>query len=158
MRTLVQTASSEPQAPVCLTYVGRTRLSHPLPGSLGRTQCSRNAPKCFDLIQIKLKTGEPRELCVDREAFPSTTPFWGTSVAQLVKRPTSAQVMISQFVGSSPTSGSVLPAQSLEPASDSVSPYLSAPPLFMLYPSNINIKKKKHKKPYTILKLVLKKK
>ena len=35
--------------------------------------------------------------------------------------PTSAQVMISQFVSSSPTSGSVLTAQSLEPASDSVS-------------------------------------
>ena len=58
--------------------------------------------------------------------------FWGTWVAQLVKRPTSAQVMISQFVGSSPASGSVLTAHSLEPASDSVSPSLSAPPPFML--------------------------
>ena len=53
-------------------------------------------------------------------------------VAQWVERLTSAQVMISQFVGLSPALGSVLPAQSLEPASDSVSPYLSAPPLFML--------------------------
>ena len=42
--------------------------------------------------------------------------FRGTWVAQLVKRPTSAQVMISWFVSSSPTSGSVLTAQSLEPA------------------------------------------
>ena len=41
-------------------------------------------------------------------------------VAQSVKHPTSAQVMISRFVGSSHTSGSVLTAQSLEPASDSV--------------------------------------
>ena len=49
-------------------------------------------------------------------------------MAQSVKHPTSAQVMISQFVSSSPTSGSVLTAQSLEPASDSVSPSLSAPP------------------------------
>ena len=48
-------------------------------------------------------------------------------MAQSVKRPTSAQVMISQSVGSSPTSGSVLTAQSLEPASDSVSPSLSDP-------------------------------
>ena len=56
----------------------------------------------------------------------------GTWVAQLVKRPTSAQVMILQFVGSSPVSGSVLTAQSLEPASDSVSPSLSAPPLLAL--------------------------
>ena len=46
----------------------------------------------------------------------------GAWVAQSVERPASAQVMISQFVGSSPASGSVLMAQSLEPASDSVSP------------------------------------
>ena len=43
-----------------------------------------------------------------------------------VERPTSAQV-----VGSSPASGSVLTAQSREPASDSVSPSLSAPPPLM---------------------------
>ena len=53
-------------------------------------------------------------------------------VAQSGKRPTSAQVMISQSVGSSPTSGSVLTARSLKPASHSVSPSLSAPPLLML--------------------------
>ena len=46
----------------------------------------------------------------------------------LSKCPTSAQVMILQFVSSSPASGSVLTAQSLEPALDSVSPSLSAPP------------------------------
>ena len=56
----------------------------------------------------------------------------GTWVPQLVERLTSAQVMISQFVGLSPTSGSVLTAQNLQPASDSVSPSLSAPPLFTL--------------------------
>ena len=44
-----------------------------------------------------------------------------------LKHPTLAQVMVSRFVGSSPTSGSVLTAQSLEPASDSVSPSLSDP-------------------------------
>ena len=50
-------------------------------------------------------------------------------MAQSVKRLTSAQVMISGFMGSSPASGSVLTAQSLEPASDSVffSLSLSAP-------------------------------
>ena len=48
-------------------------------------------------------------------------------MTQLVKRPTSAQVTISQFVGSSPALGSVLTAQSLDPASDSVSVSLSAP-------------------------------
>ena len=46
-------------------------------------------------------------------------------MAQLVKHLTSAQLMILQFVGLSPTLGSVLTAQSLEPASDSVSPSLS---------------------------------
>ena len=57
---------------------------------------------------------------------------WGAWVAQSVKHLTSAQVMISQLVGSSPTLGSVLTAQSLEPALDSVSPSLPAPPLLML--------------------------
>ena len=42
-------------------------------------------------------------------------------MAQSVGRPPSAQVMISRLMGSSPTSGSALTAQSLEPASDSVS-------------------------------------
>ena len=53
----------------------------------------------------------------------------GRLVAQWVKRPTLAQVTISRFVNSSPTSGSVLTAQSLKPASDSVSASLSAPSL-----------------------------
>ena len=49
---------------------------------------------------------------------------WGAWVAQSVGQPTSAQVMISRSVSSSPASGSVLTAQSLEPVSDSVSPSL----------------------------------
>ena len=48
---------------------------------------------------------------------------------------TSAQVMISRFMGSSPASGSVLTAQSVEPALESVFPFLSAPPLLTLCPS-----------------------
>ena len=42
-------------------------------------------------------------------------------MAQSVERLTSAQVMISRFMSSSPVLGSVLPAQSPEPASDFVS-------------------------------------
>ena len=53
-------------------------------------------------------------------------------MAQSVARPTLAQVVISWFMSSSPVSGSLLTAQSPEPASDSVSPSLSAPPLLML--------------------------
>ena len=71
----------------------------------------------------------------------------GTWVAQSVKRLISARVMISQSASSSPTSGSVLTAQSLEPALDSVSPSLSAPPLLMLCLSlSQKLKKKKFKK------------
>ena len=58
--------------------------------------------------------------------------YWGTRVAQWVERPTSAQVMLSQSVSLSPVSSSVLTAQSLEPASDSVSLSLSALSLLML--------------------------
>ena len=54
--------------------------------------------------------------------------FRGSWVAQSFKCWTSAQVIISRLVSSSPAWGSVLTAQSLEPDSDSVFPSLSAPP------------------------------
>ena len=57
---------------------------------------------------------------------------WGAWVAQSVGQPTLAQVMISQSVSLSPSSGSVLTTQSLKPVWDSVSPSLSDPPPFML--------------------------
>ena len=70
-------------------------------------------------------------------------------MAQSVRHLTSAQVVILQFVGSSPALGSVLTAQSLEPASDSMSPSLSpcvSPAhalslCFSLSLSKINVKK-----------------
>ena len=52
-------------------------------------------------------------------------------MAQSVRRPTLAQVMISQFVSSRPVWSSVLTAQTLELSSDSVSPLLSLPLLRM---------------------------
>ena len=64
--------------------------------------------------------------------------FRGAWVAQSVKGLTLAQVTISRFVGSIPASGSVLTAQSLEPALDfvslslSLSLSLSAPPRLTL--------------------------
>ena len=62
----------------------------------------------------------------------------------MVKRWTSAQVMISLLVSLSPTSVSVLTAQSLEPALASVYPSLSLPlPCSnSVWLSKINIKKK----------------
>ena len=62
----------------------------------------------------------------------------GAGVAQLVKHSALAQVMISRSMGLSPMSGSVLTSQSLEPASDPVSPSLCAPPPL----SKINKQKK----------------
>ena len=59
-------------------------------------------------------------------------------MSQSVERPTSAQVMISLLVSSSLAWGSVLTAQSLQPALDSVSPSLSAPPLLALCLSKLN--------------------
>ena len=52
----------------------------------------------------------------------------GCLVAQSVKCLTSDEVMISQSLSSSPMSSSVLTAQSLKPASDSVSHSLFVPP------------------------------
>ena len=71
-------------------------------------------------------------------------------MAQSVKCLTLAQVMISRFVSSSPALGYVLTARRLEPASDSVSTSLSAPPPIMLCLSlknkqTLKIKKKKIK-------------
>ena len=54
----------------------------------------------------------------------------GACVAQSVKCLTSAQVMISKFMGLRPASGSVLTAWSLEPVSDSVCPSLCPSPAF----------------------------
>ena len=78
---------------------------------------------------ILLKTTEIRSIYITvKKNLPRDT--W---MAQSVKCPmTSAQVMISQCVSSSPVSSSELTAQSLKPASDSVSPSLSAPPLLSL--------------------------
>ena len=66
-------------------------------------------------------------------------------MAQSVEHPTLAQVMTSQFVSSNPASGSVLTAQSLEPALDSVSPSPFAPPLLVLCLSLSKISIKKFK-------------
>ena len=77
--------------------------------------------------------GRDFENKMHHQPLQSTLEIRGAWVAPSVGRPTSAQVMISQFVGSSPVSGSGLTARSLEPASDSGSPSLSAPPPLVPY-------------------------
>ena len=66
-----------------------------------------------------------------RQKINKKENIWDTRMAQSVKHPSAAQVMISWFVSSNPRLGSVLTAQSLEPASDSVFPSLPAPPLLV---------------------------
>ena len=87
-----------------------------------------------EAAEIEIKDSVPFIIAPKTIKYPGTNltkevkksiESWGAWVAQSVKRPTSAQVMISWLVSSSPASGSVLTAQSLEPVSDSVSPSLS---------------------------------
>ena len=85
----------------------------------------QNVPK----FSNHLASVESREKVEERLKISQDRDAW---VAQSVERPTSAQVMISQYVGSSPALGSVLTAQILEPASDSVAHSESVPPPLML--------------------------
>ena len=68
--------------------------------------------------------------------------FRGAWVSQSVERPTWAQVTISRSVSSSPASGSVLTAQRLEPALDSVSPPHPNPPLNVCLFLSLSLKNK----------------
>ena len=100
---------------------------------------SRSSTPYFSLCQAIDKSGASLEVpTIHVAASIEKEGLWGTWMAQPVKRLTLVQVMISRFVSSSPESGSVLTSQSLEPASDPVSPSLSAPPLLMLCLSIIN--------------------
>ena len=113
----------------------------------GLASCPRCAQRqrCLDLRWAALVTPDSAHVCVQWDKCGTSwkhspdpisllfkTHSRGAWVAQSLERLTSAQVMISRSVSSSPESGSGLMAQSLEPASDSVSPSLSAPPPFML--------------------------
>ena len=95
------------------------------------------------IIGVKVKEQELfLNITVSEYVLLKIARYRGVWVAPSVKRPTLAQVMISWSVSLRPAWGSVLTAQSLEPASDSVSPSLSAPPRLMLCLSKINIRKK----------------
>ena len=80
---------------------------------------------CLGLVSHSLCPSLPLSLS---NIFFLKVNFRGTWVAQSVKGPTSAQVMTSQFVSSSPALGSVLTARSLKSTSDSVSPSLCSSP------------------------------
>ena len=74
---------------------------------------------------FKAKSGFTENKQTNNQTSIKTDKPRGAWVARSVKGLTSAQVMFSQFMGSRSASASVLTAQSLEPASDSVSPSLS---------------------------------
>ena len=106
--------------------ISRSVSSSPASGSVLTAQSLEPA---WDSVSPSLSLPLPRSRSL---SVSKINKHWGAWVAHSVKCPTSSQVMISQLVGSSPASGSVLTAQSLEPASDSGSPSLAAPPLLML--------------------------
>ena len=110
--------------------VGRARVGDEAVGEGCGFLChvSLRPSKCYDLIFILERSLYGAER-IRKHRNRRSRRLW---VAQSVKRLTSTQVMISWFVSSSPSSCSMLTAQSLEPASDSVSPSLSAPPLLVL--------------------------
>ena len=81
--------------------------------------------------------------CLYKVSAVKQTLHIGVWVAQSIEWPILAQVMISRFMGLSPCWG--CHADSLEPASDSVSPSFSAPPLLALCISHsLSLKNNKH--------------
>ena len=99
--------------------------------------CLRNINTC-GIAFLSSKAFSPGGWCTADSTylcqlnFPKVLLPRGAWVAQSVKRLTSAQVMVSHSVSSSPALGSVPSVQSLELASGSVSPSLSAPPQLAL--------------------------
>ena len=84
------------------------------------------AARDLDHINYSILHSEHQQQFLWLYASHKSYNVWGAWVALSVERLTLGQVMISRFTSSSPASGSLLTAQSLEPASDSASPYLSA--------------------------------
>ena len=97
------------------------------PHTHNKHQIFKNTSLLYVLIKL------PFSIVPTVEGKTEVVPYsFKVQSLQSVKHPTSAQVAISRSVSSSPASGSGLTAQSLEPASDSVSPSRSDPPPFML--------------------------
>ena len=118
---MAQSVEHPTSTPVMISvFVGSSPAS-------GSVLTARSLEPASDSVSPSLSALPQLVLCLSK-----INKHWGTWVAQSVLRPTSAQVMISQFVSSSPASGSVLTARSLEPASGSVSPSLCYSPAHAL--------------------------
>ena len=109
--------------PPCFVVISYTAQSH------------KEVWPCASAHRVALGTPAQADLKLDGQGIPllgvkratKIVSTWGAWVAQLVERPTLAQVMILRTVGSRPASSSALTAQSMKPDSDSVSPSLSLP-------------------------------
>ena len=128
-------AGSGPLSLLCLPP--RSLSSHS--DFLAAFRYSRHAVTSGPLHRLLCPTSPPAYPLVHPLQVPAQNCLLGGGggggcawVAQLAKCPTLAQVISSQLVGWNPASGSVLTAQSPEPASDSVSPSL---PLSLPLPS-----------------------
>ena len=111
---------------VCLSdLTGMSDPCHTGFSSIGQAEAFMPAPSIRSWLKGHLSREALRTLSKEISS-------WDAWVAQSVEHLTSGQVMISQFMGSSATSGSGPTARSLEPALDSVYPSLSAPPLLAL--------------------------
>ncbi|KAF0872644.1 MYCD protein, partial [Crocuta crocuta] len=119
--------SNTPLSPIKNSFSGQTGVSPLKPGPLPSNLDDLKVEdlKHTALVQLNCAVRQGTEILETKHLRKAGAG--GTWVAQLVKHLTSAQVMISQFLSSSPASGSVLTARSLEPVSDSVSPSLSLP-------------------------------
>ena len=110
--------------------------------TLGSVLTARSLEPASDSMSPSLSVPPLLVLCLSL-SLSKINKHLGHLVAQSVEHLTSAQIMISRCLSSSPSSRSGLTAQSLEPASDSVSPTLSAPLLLTLLSFSLKSKIKK---------------
>ena len=113
---------------------------HDLSSSRTLNQLSHpGAPVTWNIVSI-YEDSENKEVATKKKKNLIQEPG---CLSRLNKHLTSGQVMISQSVNLSPTSGSVLTAQSLEPALGSMSLSLSAlPPLMLCLSICLSLKNK----------------
>ena len=114
--TISRSVSSSPALGSGLTAQSLEPVSDSVSSSLSLT-LPRSCSVSLSVSKLKIK--------IKKIFLKKWLRWWDAWEAKSVKCPTSAQVMISRSVGLSPASGSVLTAQSLEPASYCGSPSLS---------------------------------
>ena len=115
--------------PVCAQLDQKCSISNqPIPKHQATFSLGFLTPNEVDNVALGNKTFS---ICLSLVIYPIKA-FWDAWVAQLSVQLWLKSCMISRFFSLSSAWGSLLTAQSLEPASDSVSASLSAPPLLAL--------------------------